>query len=282
MGIVEQPAWVFRLTSGVAARLAPLSLVLIVAAAAVYALLGGAAAQTQAISSPLMFVVVFVAVIVVHEALHGVGFAAFGGRPRFGVGLSGGMPYAFATSPGRRFPRGQFLVIGLLPLVVIDATALALLPFHPAFGPGLLAFAMNTGGAVGDLWMVALILQAPRGTTFEDSDGSSLVAWAPPGSSVPAALPHGLDPRGWEWGVAWVGIAFTLFMLLSIAEFLLAAGAAGGTLAVAGVELARVRRHNGQLAGGRVSMLPALGMAIVLATLLTAAGRALARRVRRR
>jgi hypothetical protein len=215
-----------------------------------------------------VFLVVFVVVIAAHEALHGVGFVASGGRPKFGGGLKGGMPYAFAASPRRRFSRSQFLIIGLLPLVVIDAVALALLPFQPAFGPGLLGFVLNTGGASADIWMIALILQTPKGTTLEDSDA--------------AALPRGLDPRGFEWGVAWLGTALALFLVLSNVEFLLAERAAGGTLAVAGVELAHATRHNGQLTGGGVSLLPALGMAAILAGLLTAAGRALGGRIRGR
>src|SRR5439155_18440484 len=133
-------------------------------------------------------------VALIHDALHAVGFLAFGGRLRFGFALASWMPVAYAACPGRRFTRTQFLVIGALPLVVIDTAALALGTLPPLTGAGLVAISINSAGAVADLWTIGLLLQSPPGTVFEDGDGRSLVAWHPPGSD--ARLPGGLNPPG--------------------------------------------------------------------------------------
>lgn len=244
MDAALQPFWVFRLTSGVGARLIPLAILLFAGSTAAYIALAGALTASPGLPPPLALPVIFVAVIVVHEALHGIGFVAFGGRPRFGFAVRGGMPVAFATSPGKRFTKRQFLIIGLLPLVGIGAAAIAVAGSAQLAGYGLLAFSLNTAGACGDVWMVALILQSPATTMFEDTDGLTLDAYLPAGESLPR-LPHGLDPRGWErplsWGMAWFGAAGLTYLVLTIVEISLARGlngGAGGTLTVAGVALA--------------------------------------------
>jgi hypothetical protein len=255
------------MTSGLAARLAPLSLVLFVAAIGVYALLARQSLNAAQIS--VLVILTPVLVLLVHEGLHGVGFLVFGGRPKFGAGIKGGVPYLFATCPGRRFTWGRTLVIGALPLVLIDLAALALAGYSPLVIPAMLAFAFNTAGAVADLWLIAVILQTPRSALFEDSDEPAMIAWAGPGAKRPAHQPRGLNPRGFESMVMWVSLASVLFMasflVIGIAEIALARSFSNGTLAVGNIELARVTT-----AGGRVSGRANLSALIVLAMLLAA------------
>jgi len=239
-----QPYWVFRLTPGVGARLIPLAILLLAASTAAYLALAGALGTALALPWPVAVPVTLVVVIVVHEALHGAGFLVFGGRPRYGFAVRGGMPVAFAPCPGKRFTKRQFLGVGLLPLVVIGGVALAVAGSAQLAGYGLLAITFNTAGACGDVWMVALILQSPAGTLFEDTDGLSLEAWLPAGEPLPR-LPRGLDPRGWErpltWGMVWFAAASLTYLVLLLVELSLARslnGGAGGTLSVAGVALA--------------------------------------------
>jgi hypothetical protein len=245
--------WVFRLTSGIGARLIVLALLVIVLAGAAYLGLAAALGTAPALPPLLALLVVFVAVIVVHEALHGLGFLVFGGRPRFGFAVKGGMPYAFATCPGKHFTKRQFLVIGLLPLIVIGGAALAVVGSPLLAGYGALAFAINTSGAVGDLWMVTLILQSPSRTLFEDTDGVTLEAYLPAGVAPPR-LPRGLDPKGWDrpvaWGMAWFTGAGLTYLVLTVVEISLARsmnGGAGGTLSIAGVALASARPGHARL-----------------------------------
>jgi hypothetical protein len=193
----EQPLWIFRLTGGLMARLVVLSLVLFVASIAIYVPLARQSLVTAPFDGPALALTV-VLVLVVHEGLHGVGFAMFGGRPKFGAGIKNAMPYFFANCPGRRFTWGQTLVIGFLPLAGIDIAALAVAGYSPLVVPAMLAFALNNAGAVVDLWLMAVILQTPRTALFEDTDGPAMIAWPGPGTQTPARPPRGLDPRGYE------------------------------------------------------------------------------------
>ena len=187
----------------------------------------------RSFSPPLAIVSVAVALpvtLVIHEAIHGLVFMAIGGRPRFGGGVAGGMPYLYAACPEQRFPRGQFLLVGLAPLVVLDALALLLLLPAPtaAFGAGVLAF--NTSGAVGDLWAVAVILQAPRWVELEDI-GPTFVAWAPREHAAEAASlrrPRGLDVPSGRWVMVWFVIMLAVNVIDAGVIGSLARSAAGG------------------------------------------------------
>jgi Putative zincin peptidase len=78
---------------------------------------------TRSILAFLSFLGIFIGTIIVHELIHGLAFAAFGGNPRYGVGVKFLLPYAYVTAPRHHFSRNAFLVIGLAPLIVIDAIA---------------------------------------------------------------------------------------------------------------------------------------------------------------
>jgi hypothetical protein len=259
------------MTSGLAARLAPLGLVLFVASIAVYAAL----ARQSLASAPfpvLLTVVTFILVVPIHETLHGVGFMIFGGHPKFGAGIRGGAPYFFATCPGKRFSWGRTVIIGVLPLVAIDVAALALAGYSPLVVPAMLAFGLNIAGAVADLWIIAVILQTPRSASFEATYEPAMIAWPAPGTRNPARRPRGLDPHGFEsvavWGSVAAGLFVALFAAMNIIEVALARALPNGTLAVGHVVLASVTTSNGHFSG-RVSFLPALVLAAVLASALT-------------
>jgi hypothetical protein len=275
----EEPLWVFRLTSGLAARLAPLSLILFVGSLAIYVVV---ARQTlQAASIPYVVTILTpLLVIALHEALHGLGIVIFGGRPKFGAGIRGAVPYFFATCPGMRFSWGRTLVIGALPLVTIDVAALALAGYGSLVVPAMLAFAVNSAGAAGDLWLIGVILQTPRTTSFEDSDEPAMIAWAAPGTRAAASPPRGLDPRGFESVVIWGGVASALFVvvftMIGFVAIALARASADGTLAVGGFLLASSTTVGGRLSA-HVSVVPALTAAVVLTVALTLAARRLTR-----
>ena len=271
------------MTSGLAARLAPLSLVLFVVAIDVYALLARQSLNAAQIS--VLSILTPVLVLIVHEALHGVGFLIFGGRPKFGAGIKGGAPYLFATCPGRRFSWGRTVVIGALPLVIIDLATLALAGYSPLVVPAMLAFAFNTAGAVADLWMITVILQTPRTAMFEDSDEPAMIAWPGRGTTRPAHQPHGLNPHGFESVVVWVSVAAVMFvacfLVVGIAEVLLARASPNGILSVGSVVLASVTTagaHNSV----RANLSAQTVLAVVLAAPLTWAAGRRARRARRK
>ncbi len=119
--------------------------------------------------------------LVLHEALHGAAILLFGQRPRFGAKLTRLVLY---TTSDAFFPRHQYMIITLAPLVVIallGIPGLLLLPRGLAIWAGVMV-AMNTASAVGDLWVAAVIASFPAETLFRDeADGMS--AFLPDGAA---------------------------------------------------------------------------------------------------
>lgn len=117
----------------------------------------------------LAFLVVLVAVVVAHEAVHGLTVLAFGARPRFGLGVSGVFPYAYTTID-RTLSRTRFVAVALAPLVLLSgaglvAIAVAAERLSPWFAFGT---ALNTAGAVADVWMAFVLLRYPASVLVED------------------------------------------------------------------------------------------------------------------
>lgn len=118
-------------------------------------------------------------VIFPHELCHGLAIRAFGGQPRYGLGVAYFVfPYAFATTD-TRFTRNQFIVIALVPLVVLSMIGI---PIMLAFGWAWVALplAMNAGGAVGDIWMALTLLSYPSGVSVVDTT-TGLEVYGPSG-----------------------------------------------------------------------------------------------------
>lgn len=114
-----------------------------------------------------------IAVMILHEALHGLAFLFFGARPRFGVKLIGKFfPVGYSTSSSR-IRRNRYLLVCLAPFFLITIAFL---------GAGIIAnagniiilslamMAMNLGGSIGDLIMAWKISRHDRKTLFEDTE----------------------------------------------------------------------------------------------------------------
>lgn len=150
-------------------------LILVVAAlvgfAALYGLVHGATDVTFGageIGLGLLVTLLATAVLVVaHEGIHGLAILAYGGRPTFGAGHTGFIPYFYATAEGQRFTRGQFVVVALAPTVVVTAlcAVLVTLPFGGWLVP---TSALLLGGCVGDWMLTWVAVRAPRGSLIED------------------------------------------------------------------------------------------------------------------
>ena len=121
------------------------------------------------------FGLALIAALILHELVHGLFYWLFSSRrPKFGV--QGLFPYAAAPS-GVYFPRNQFLVVGLSPLVLFTAVGLLLMVIVPiAFVPFLLFFvAVNASGAAGDLIMVIQLMPFSSDTWMEDNDSGVII-----------------------------------------------------------------------------------------------------------
>ncbi len=105
-----------------------------------------------ALSSLAAILLSLFVVLLLHEMVHGAFFLLFTGeRPKFGVGPG----YAYAAAPEWYFPKRQYLVVGLAPLVALTVLGLLVIALIPAGWVGLvfLGIAFNAGGAVGDIYI---------------------------------------------------------------------------------------------------------------------------------
>ncbi len=108
-----------------------------------------------------------VGVVVLHELAHALFFWLFTKkRPFLGIGPG----YAYAAAPDWYFPRNQFLIIGLAPLVMLSAAGLLLVPFvgKTAVAWITLFITLNGAGAVGDLYVCGWLLARPATTLIRD------------------------------------------------------------------------------------------------------------------
>ncbi|MFZ1522494.1 MAG: DUF3267 domain-containing protein [Candidatus Saccharimonadales bacterium] len=95
----------------------------------------------------------YLGTIIIHELLHGIGFMLSGARPKFGVGIAGVVPVAYATSDTKIRVPGM-LFTAYLPFVVLSAFFLALARVFPQYQAlAMIGFLGNFTGAVGDLWI---------------------------------------------------------------------------------------------------------------------------------
>ena len=100
-------------------------------------------------------VVVYIVTIIVHEIIHGIGFLAAGASPKFGVGLAGILPIAYATSD-RKISLARMLMIAYLPLVVLSAVFIIVANLYPEYQAiAMIGFIGNFTGAVGDIWIAS-------------------------------------------------------------------------------------------------------------------------------
>jgi len=116
---------------------------------------------------------VIVAYIILHEAVHGVLFLVFGGRPRFGVKLVGRFfPVAFYATSRAPILRNQYLLVILAPFLTLTPFFLVIGILANAEGIvalAIMAMAMNASGSIGDLMMAWKIRRHGRKTLYEDA-----------------------------------------------------------------------------------------------------------------
>jgi hypothetical protein len=120
------------------------------------------------LASVFLVVVLCVVLMLLHEAVHGAAMLLFGARPTFGATLvARSMPALYATAPGHRFTRLQYLAVSLTPAVLISGLGL---PLTLASWGGylVLPLAVHLGGCVGDFAATLRLGREPNGTMCED------------------------------------------------------------------------------------------------------------------
>ena len=115
----------------------------------------------------VVFLLSIFVVLTLHELVHGFFFWVFTkSRPLFGFKGA----YAYAAAPDWYFSRGEYLVVGLSPLVVISLVGILLMPVFPVQWMWVLiaALVMNASGAVGDLAVCGWLLLKPKSLLIRD------------------------------------------------------------------------------------------------------------------
>ena len=112
--------------------------------------------------------------LVIHEMVHGIFFWAFTHeRPKFAFkGI-----YAYAAAPGWFLPKGQYVVVGLAPFIVISLLSIFLSPLlSHAIIPYLFFIAIfNAAGALGDMIVVFWVIGQANQPLIQDQGDKFLV-----------------------------------------------------------------------------------------------------------
>lgn len=113
-------------------------------------------------------IVVYILVMFLHEGIHALAFAFWGGKPYFGAKL----PMAlFCGAKNQIFHRNHYLVVGLAPFVVITVAGILFTLFSPALAAYTLFGTIgNFSGAAGDLWVAMKLWRQPPSVLVEDTE----------------------------------------------------------------------------------------------------------------
>jgi hypothetical protein len=122
-------------------------------------------------------VVLYAAVIVLHEGAHGI-FLWWYSRSRPAFAFRG--YYASAAAPGWFFPRNQYIIVGMAPLVLLTALGFLILCFAPpAWFVAVISFmVLNASGAIGDMAVVFWLLRQPA-TSLAFDVGDAVTVYIP-------------------------------------------------------------------------------------------------------
>jgi hypothetical protein len=118
-------------------------------------------------------IVAIVVVVVVHEGLHGGVGMLLGHRPVFGL-----EPPLVYTTYKEKIPRDHLIAIALAPLIVIDIVCIALYWVGVLRLFAVICFAVNTIGALGDVWIVLKISRHTRESLIQDTK-TGVQVWSP-------------------------------------------------------------------------------------------------------
>jgi hypothetical protein len=121
-------------------------------------------------------IILFIGTMVLHELIHGAFISKYGGKPSYGAGIAYFiLPYFYATTK-TIFPRNQFIVIAIAPLVVISLAGIGIMAAFPSIAHWMfIPLVINASGAVGDLWVTRNVLRYPKHVLLEDRKNGLII-----------------------------------------------------------------------------------------------------------
>jgi putative zincin peptidase len=131
-------------------------------------IISGSIGALGVISWFIINIVVYILVMLLHEGIHALAFAFWGGKPYFGAKL----PVAlFCGAKNQVFRRNQYLIVGLAPFVVITVAGILFTLFSPALAAYTLFGTIgNFSGAAGDLWVAMRLWRQLPSVLVEDTE----------------------------------------------------------------------------------------------------------------
>jgi hypothetical protein len=122
---------------------------------------------------------VCVPLVLLHELIHALVYRLLGYQVRFGVDWR--LPGAYVIVPRQYQRRSHLLVTALAPLLLLTLTSVPFLavPNTMVVVAALSVLVGNTGGAIGDLYIVSRLLRLPRGTLLRDRDPQTTLVFEP-------------------------------------------------------------------------------------------------------
>ncbi|TKI45377.1 MULTISPECIES: DUF3267 domain-containing protein [Lysinibacillus] len=122
----------------------------------------------QMLSGFILFVVLYIVLIILHEAFHLIGFMLFGGVPfkslKYGINLELGVAYATTDKPLPNYAMKKALLLPFWTTGIVPTIA----GFYFNNTILLLAGAFLIGGAVGDFAMYKELRKYPKHALVED------------------------------------------------------------------------------------------------------------------
>jgi hypothetical protein len=136
--------------------------------AALWRVVDGATGLSARVIVVLLALGVTLGVGVLHELVHGLFFRLFT-RERVSYGAKSF--YFYAGAPDWYLSRGQHIIVGLAPFLILTLVGLGVTALAPATVAAwvMLAVVANGGGAAGDLMAAVWLLRQPRETLVRDT-----------------------------------------------------------------------------------------------------------------
>lgn len=122
-------------------------------------------------------ILIFMAFIIIHEAIHGIFFKLFAPnrKVKFGIIWQKGM--AYATSPGSKFTKWQMIIIVIMPFVINSLLLTAIYAFtRQTISQYVLVATPHAVACIGDFFYILIIARAPQGAMIEDTE-TGLTIW---------------------------------------------------------------------------------------------------------
>ena len=124
----------------------------------------------------IIFILLLIAVLVIHESIHALFFYIYTGeKPVYGFkGV-----YGYAGSPGWYIRKNYYLIVSLSPFIIISFILTSVIVyFSPVYSAMIFIIIItHAAGCIGDIWVSIKLLNKPDSTYINDSGTSAVISY---------------------------------------------------------------------------------------------------------